>query len=75
MRASSKEVFVACVLAAIASWLALRKSEPAAVCPVTKTALTPEQLADPNLLATRPDGSTVAVCCEGCKGVVQSGRA
>ena len=74
MRAPSSPIVFA-ALAVVSACLALWKSRPAPVCPVTKTPLTPEQLADASLLATRPDGSTATVCCEGCIAAVQSGLA
>lgn len=45
------------------------------LCPVTGSPLTSEQLADPSLLVTRPDGSTAHVCCQSCVAEVQAGRA
>lgn len=74
MRAPSLRIVVAALVAASAG-LALLGSRPGAVCPVTKTPLTPEQLADPGLVAARPDGSRVTVCCQGCKPAVQAGLA
>ena len=61
----------ACLLVGSALWAWHRP----VLCPVTGSPLTPEQLKDPSLLVTRPDGSRARVCCQSCVAAVQAGRA